>query len=97
MLKMAFVSRHVPTERQVQLAAEAGWQLDFVGDADAFNDLTLMMKDLIGGGYNGVACVHPLIALEACAHGMSVGVFRAEKRGASEFEAVELRIWENKP
>ena len=33
---MAFVSRHAPTNEQVALAAEQGFILHHVGDADAF-------------------------------------------------------------
>lgn len=57
-MEMAFISRHVPTEKQIGLAQSAGYQLVHIGDMDAFTDNTETLKY-----WNAICCVHPLIAL----------------------------------
>lgn len=94
---MAFVSRHEPTPEQFRLAADQGWNLVHVGDVDAFSpNLGEFMHQLWSEGYRGVACVHPLIAIDSFAFGFRVGIFRNENRAAigqpPQFLATELRV-----
>lgn len=88
MKKFAFVSRHVPTHSQMEIARNKGIELVHVGDRDAWNtDWVQFEKD----GYYGIIVVHPWSALRAyidtC---MQVGVFNNVKRETGEFEATEL-------
>lgn len=102
-MKMIFVSRHEPSQRQRILAADAGFTLVHVGDVDAFSptlpeQLHALVKE---HGASGVACVHPLVALEAMSlmapdqgsmwfrESITVGVFSSENRGG-EFVASGL-------
>lgn len=100
---MIFISRHEPTPSQVTLAAKAGFQLVHVGDVDAFSPtLPDQLHALVSEhGAAGVACVHPLVALEAFYYtspdqasmwfreSVTVGVFSNENRGG-EFVASGL-------
>ncbi len=104
--KMIFVSRHEPTTSQVALASKAGFQLVHVGDADAFAaDLADQLHALASEHEaHGVACVHPLVALEAISlvsplqlspwfrESVAVGVFANESRGG-EFVASGLTTY----
>ena len=104
--KMIFVSRHEPTTSQVALASKAGFQLVHVGDVDAFAaDLADQLHALASEhGAAGVACVHPLVAMEAMAltapdqssmwfrESVAVGVFANESRGG-EFVASGLTTY----
>lgn len=78
--KFLFISRHTPTAEQITLAADANIELFHVGDMDAFspslrNDLRKLAKE-----YQGVVCVHALIALEAHKMGLAVGVYQNSNR-----------------
>jgi hypothetical protein len=57
-MEMAFISRHVPTAKQVELAQAQGFQLVHIGDMDAFADNSEVLKY-----WNAISCVHPLIAI----------------------------------
>jgi len=89
MKKYAFISRHLPTQEQINLAAEQGIILSHVGDVDAF---AWNGKDLPNGkslpefrgtqgyikandtDYDGVIVVHPVMALKAI-NQCPVGIF----------------------
>jgi hypothetical protein len=100
---MIFISRHAATSSQIELAAKAGFDLTHVGDVDAFAvDLADQIHALAKEhGAAGVACVHPLVALEAISlmspsqpspwfrESLTVGVFANENRGG-EFVAAGL-------
>lgn len=104
--KMIFVSRHEPTSSQAALAAKAGFTLVHVGDVDAFaNDLPDQVHALVREhGAAGIACVHPLVAMEAMTlmatdqssmwfrESVAVGVFANENRGG-EFVASGLTTY----
>lgn len=105
MKKMIFISRHTPTATQEELSAKAGFNLVHVGDVDAFSSslpeeiLALTKKH----NATGVACVHPIIALEAVGimsnqqescwfkESLAVGMFSNENRGG-EFVATSLVV-----
>lgn len=93
---MAFVSRHAPTARQMELAREAGFELIAVGDVDAAADDLRAAILSAAGGADAVACVHPLIALDALQLGYLVGVYlnanRAPEGQPPVFEASRLVI-----
>lgn len=67
--KMIHVGRHEPTAIQTELAAQAGSQLVYAGDVDHFNkNLLEQLRDLTRAhGAEGVACTHPVVALETMA------------------------------
>lgn len=84
MKRFAFVSRHVPTYAQIEVAKRKGVELVHVGDRDAWNtDWLSFERD----GYHGIIVVHPWSALRAyidtC---MEIVVFNGE------FETTELHI-----
>jgi hypothetical protein len=99
MKKMLFISRHTPTQRQVELALEKGFGLVHVGDVDAF-DSAAVRALVEEHKHAAVCCVHPAIALGAldgtpC---QVVGVFenanRAPEGAPPRFEAKALHVWE---
>ena len=95
MRKFAFVSRHVPTEGQIDLAAKSGIELTHLGDQDAFAFPASKIRDM---GYVGVVVVHPQAALTAFTSGLAVGVFnnvnRAPVGERPQFETTDLVVTE---
>lgn len=95
LIMMAFISRHVPTERQIQLAKQKGFELVHIGDADAFAVGPGFVH--AKGPFEAVAVVHPAAALRLIPHFM-VGVFENANRSPEgqppKFEAVSLHVWE---
>jgi hypothetical protein len=95
MKKMAFVTRHAPTEGQIKLAAKAGFELIGVGDCDAFTGQ-------LPQGFDAVAVVHAAAALRLLNGadgqvGAVVAVFengnRAPEGAKPQFEAVALHVY----
>jgi len=106
---MLFISRHKATLNQIELAAKAGFALIDAGDLDAFSP---GLKDKIWDLRNehkaeGIACVHPLIAMAAlgvsriknedafAVRSLSVGVFNNIRREDGGFETTEMVISHN--
>jgi hypothetical protein len=93
MKKLAFITRHTPTPAQYKLASEQGFELDFVGDRDAFSFNPEEFQD-----YDGVVVVHPWMALQATRWVNFIGVFenanRAPEGERPSFEAVALHVME---
>ena len=91
MKKFAFVSRHVPTDGQVKLAAEKDVELVYVGDIDAFTITSIGLEK-----FEGVVVVHPAAALRLF-HEFPIGVFenalRAKEGAPLQFEAVAFHIY----
>jgi hypothetical protein len=90
----AFISRHVPTTEQAELAAEKGIELVVVGDMDAFS---VTPSDVASKGeFAGVVVVHPAAALRLNG-AYSVGVFengqRSQEGGKPTFFAKALHIF----
>ena len=89
MKEAAFVSRHLPTEGQMELAAQQGLRLVHVGDMDGFEGDVSLVKD-----YYRVVVVHAALALRMAMAGKWVGVFenanRAPEGERPTFEAVRL-------
>ena len=94
MLKFAFISRHLPTPGQVDLAAARGIELVHVGDADAFSVDREWVREK--GQFEGVIVVHPAAALRLYPD-FVVGVFenanRAPEGERPTFEAVSLHFY----
>ena len=92
MKRMAFVSRHAPTEAQAALAAAHGYELVPVGDRDGF---TLDPSEL--AAYDAVAVVHAAAAARLLIAGVPVAVFRNGNRAPEgappQFEAVGLEVY----
>lgn len=90
MKRYAFVSRHVPTYSQIEVAKQKGVEIVHVGDRDAWNtDWTQFEKD----GFHGIIVVHPWSALQAYNQTtLDVGVFNNVKRETGEFETTELYV-----
>lgn len=100
-MKLAFVSRHVPTPRQYELARGWGYELVPVGDRDAFaGDVRWSAFP----GYAGVVVDHPAAALRALiaesGYGQPqwmVGVFenvnRAPEGAPHSWETVALHMY----
>lgn len=102
-MNFAFISRHIPTDTQVQLAADAGVNLVHVGDADAFTVTPAFVhgreRDACDSGFwfDGVVVVHPAAALRL-ANNFLVGVFenanRAPEGAPVSFEAVSFHVFD---
>lgn len=94
-MKFAFISRHAPTEGQIELAANEDIELVPVGDADAFTVSPSWVDD--HGAFDGVVVVHPAAALRL-ASSYLVGIFENANRAAigekPQFEAVALHIYD---
>ena len=92
MKKFAFISRHMPTDEQINLAAKKDVELIHVGDRDAFS----VGPDSVGLGFDGVVVVHPAAALRLW-HYYPVGVFenanRAPEGEPPKFEAAAFHIY----
>ena len=91
----AFISRHTPTERQIELAAEQGIEVVHIGDLDAFTaDVGAVMRR---GPFEGVIVVHPAAAMRL-AHCLYIGVYenasRAPEGGKPQFEAAALHVYD---
>jgi hypothetical protein len=106
MAKFAFISRHAPTEGQIEMAkgfvnhpelGEGGIELIHVGDMDAFTVEVSAVNALESGPFVGVIVVHPAAAL-ALAPFFLVGIFENATRtpvdGKPVFEAKELHIFD---
>lgn len=74
-MKYAFISRHKPTPEQIEQAKAVGVEIVHVGDADAFN---FSLANL--AGYEGIVCVHPVIAMKAMCSGYEIGIFENANR-----------------
>ena len=101
MRKLLFISRHVPSPEQVELALEKELELIHVGDMDAFGDVLTDLENLLYK-YGSIderlpifGCVHPAIALEAI-RWTSVALFENQNRAPEgerpTFQAVALHI-----
>lgn len=100
MTPLAFISRHAPTPEQVALAAEQGFALHHVGDADAFavgNGFVHEAAARLDITFEGVVVVHPAAALRLCSE-FFVGVFenanRASEGAPPQFSAKALHIYD---
>ena len=93
MKKFAFISRHVPTPKQVQIAADKGITLVHVGDVDAFDMSPAKWPSL--SGFSGAVVVHPLLALQLCGR-FDIGIFnnvnRAPVGSPPQFDTTDLVI-----
>ena len=93
-MKMAFVSRHEPTQKQYFLAEAQGFELIHIGDYDAFKVSPAFVYE--AGPFEAVAVVHPAAALNLAPH-FVVGVFRNENRAAvgekPDFRCTGLNVW----
>lgn len=108
-MRFLFISRHTPTESQVDLARSKGIELIHAGDLDAFSpDLAKQIEELdykfcpdhgedLVQGAHGIVCVHPVIALTAKELSYKVGVFnnvnRAPVGEKPQFETTQLVIF----
>ena len=63
MKRLAFISRHAPTQEQIDLAEKLGHKIVHVGDVDAF--APGFMSEVRGKieGFDAIAAVHPNILL----------------------------------
>lgn len=93
-MKFAFISRHMPTDGQIAMAADQGIELVHVGDADAFTVSPSFVA--AHGAFDGVVVVHPAAALRL-APSFLVGVFENANRAPvgekPQFEAVSFHIF----
>ena len=72
MKRMAFVSSHPITNRQLDLAAAAGYKLEHIGDCDAYSITPTYVRGF--GNFAAVAVGHPAAALRLI-RAFDVGVF----------------------
>ena len=95
MQQFAFISRHVPTDSQHQLAAEQDIELTHIGYHDAFTVAPGFVD--AAGAFEGVVVVHPAAALRLAPH-FVVGVFENANRAPvgerPQFEAVSLQLFD---
>jgi hypothetical protein len=80
MKTFAFISRHTPTREQIELANRHGCILVAVGDRDGFRFDPSEFID----HYDGIVCVHAMMALRASHAGLMVGVFANAARSADD-------------
>ena len=96
-LVFAFLSRHKPTQRQIDLTLAQGIELVHIGDRDAFTVEQSELFDHDEGPFDGVIVAHPAAAMRLCGSHM-IGVFKNEHRapigGAVTFEAESFHIWD---
>ncbi len=94
-MEFAFISRHSPTNRQHELAAEQGHTLTHVGDTDAFTVGSGFVHE--HGPFEGVVVVHPAAAMRLASQ-FVVGVFenanRAQVGEPPKFEAVSFHVFD---
>ena len=109
MKTMLFISRHKASPSQHELAALADFKLVEVGDLDAFDtDLKDQIWELRRlHKAEGVACVHPCIAMAAMGiknpkekdafvvRSLTVGVFNNIRREDGGFETTEMVVVSN--
>lgn len=91
--RFAFVSRHIPTDSQVKLAAESGIELIHVGDRDGFS---IDPAEFVSADYRGVVVVHAQAAISCFKFGLAVGIFnninRAPLGEKPQFETTQFII-----
>lgn len=75
MKHFAFISRHVPTQEQLEMARDHGIEMTHVGDRDAF---AFKFDDELSG-YDGFIVVHPVLALSLI-NRKTVGIFENGNR-----------------
>ena len=63
MKRLAFISRHAPTQEQIDLAEKLGHQIVHVGDVDAFQPGFLSEVKEKTAGFDAISAVHPNILL----------------------------------
>lgn len=89
---MWFISRHEPSNEQVELAQRAGYTLIKQPDVDAFS-----WNVPLGCVADAIAVVHPAAAMAVVESGRKVAVFenanRAPVGSKPEFYAVSLHIY----
>lgn len=79
-----FVSRHTPTEDQFKVAKLLGYTLVPAGDCNAFDqdEVSLFIEEHLTGTTTAVACVHPLMVVEALRLELNVVIFENANRAA---------------
>lgn len=97
MKRLAFISRHAPTQEQSDLAATLGFEIIHVGDVDAFS------KDLhrsilaAAEGADAIAGVHPNIIMMAASLKIQSWVFengtRPVEGGKPQFFCKGVMVW----
>lgn len=99
-MNFAFISRHVPTQSKIDLAAAQGITLVPVGYMNAFTVDPQTVHGLgidNGTPFDGVVVVHPAAALRLC-EDFLVGIFenanRAEVGQPPKFEAVSFHLFD---
>ena len=99
-MNMAFISRHEPTAGQIALAAQQGFTLHHVGDADAFTISSSFVHEAairLNVSFEGVVVVHPAAAMRLCSEFL-VGVFENANRAPAgekpQFEAKALHVYD---
>jgi regulator of RNase E activity RraA len=91
MKTFAFVSRHRPTQEQIEMALAQDIELVHIGDKEGFT----VTKDDIGD-CDGVVVVHGGMAMRL-KDDYAIGIFENEMRpqegAAPQFKAKQLHIW----
>lgn len=92
MKKLAFISRHVPTAAQIEIARKVDVEIVHVGDRDAF---TVNCEEF--ENHDGVIVVHPAAALRFSCKADWIGIFenanRAPEGKPVQFEPVKLHLF----
>lgn len=100
MTNLYFISRHVPTQEQVKLAEDDGYEIIHLGDVDAFD--IKAVRAIIGKAHDdadgeefAISCVHPMVALQAislCDVVLFENANRAPEGEKPSFHAIALHI-----
>lgn len=92
----AMISRHAPSQEQIEMAAAQNIEIDYIGDRDAF---TVCLDDVQTGPvpYRGVIVVHPAMAMRLASHFM-IGVFENANRAPigekPDFKPTRLEVYD---
>lgn len=87
MKKFAFISRHEPTQKQIEIARNHDIEIVWVGDRDAFKVEEYEFRE-----YHGCIVVHPAMALRLLNSHNTIGVFENSNRDG-KFEPIELHLY----
>jgi hypothetical protein len=97
MKRLAFISRHAPTQEQTDLAATLGYEIIHVGDVDAFSGELHTSILTVSASADAIAGVHPNIVMMAAALNIPCWVFENASRpvegGKPQFFCKGVMVW----
>jgi dephospho-CoA kinase len=102
-MKIAFITRHQPTDKQKQIVAAFGAEIITVGDVNGFdrNAVKEIVFNQINNGIRDFAVVNPAVALNIATFadeiGINIWIFeninRAKEGEKPTFDTTNVRKW----